>query len=138
MIEQTLFIIKPDAYKEKLVGKIITKIEEGGFKITKMTLKKLTRKEAENLYDVHRYRDFFEPLVLFILEGPIIALILERENAIKHLRGAIGKTNPKESEPGTIRALYGTNKSRNAVHASDSKESFIREVSVLFPSYTIT
>lgn len=134
MIEQTLLIIKPDAYKRRLVGKIISIVEREGFELKDIILKKLTQEEAEKLYNVHRGKDFFEPLVFFMMEAPIIALVLEGDDAILRLRNIVGDTDPKKSKQGTIRALFGTNTLRNAVHASDSEASFIKEVRVFSPN----
>lgn len=138
MIEQTLLIIKPDAYKRRLVGKIITQVEEEGFNIIRIILKSLTGKEAESLYEVHRGMDFFEPLVLFMREAPVIVLALERENAVSCLRKIVGKTNPDEAAPETIRALYGTSTRRNVVHAVESKEAFEKEIRIFFPDFKTT
>lgn len=137
-MEQTLLIIKPDAYKRKLVGKIITWIEQEGFDIIRITLKSLTEEEAEVLYEVHRGKDFFEPLILFMREAPVVALVVEGKDAVGRLREIVGKTNPDEAAPETIRALYGTSTSKNAVHAADSKEAFEREVRVFFPDFKTT
>ncbi len=135
MIEQTLLLIKPDAFKKRIIGKIITQVEQEGFNIAEISLKSLTQEEAEALYEVHRGKDFFEPLISFIREAPVIALVLERKGAIGHLRKIIGKTNPDEAAPQTIRALYGTSIRRNVVHAAESREAFEKEVRIFFPDF---
>ncbi len=95
----------------------------------------LTRERAEQFYDVHRERPFFRPLVTFMTSGPALALALERDNAVSHLRDVIGATDPAQAKPGTIRRLYAQSKERNAIHASDSPDNAAREVSFFFPLY---
>lgn len=132
MIEQTLLVIKPDAIKNRLVGKIITRIEEEGFAIKEINVKSLTEQETLTMYEEHRGKNFFDPLLVFMRETPVVALILERKNGLSHLREIVGKTDPKRARAGTIRALYGTDTRRNVVHASDSNERFLKEVELFF------
>ena len=132
MMETTLAIIKPDAYKNGFTGKIIDKIIKEGFIIKEMRQINLSRKDAEGFYDVHRNRPFFSELVEFMCSGNCVVLSLERENAIIKWREVIGSTNPEEAEDGTIRALYGTNTGNNAVHGSDSTDNGILESNYFF------
>ncbi len=132
MRERTLLIIKPDAVSRRVIGKIISAVEEGGFEIEDIRFLRWKREDAEGFYHVHRGKPFFEGLIKFMTSGPIVALLLERENAIKTLRKLVGPTDPIEAPPCTIRALYGTNVRRNAVHASDSPESAKFEIEFIF------
>jgi len=120
MLEKTLAIIKPDAVKKKVVGKIIQRIEEEGFGISGMKLLRLSKEEAKGFYIVHKEKPFYESLTDFMSSGEIIILILERENAIAHWREVMGATDPALARPGTIRRELGFSIERNAVHGSDS------------------
>src|SRR5881394_4123639 len=129
----TLAIIKPDAVSANKIGKIIAHLEGEGFRIREAQLVRLTKERAESFYEVHRERPFFRPLVSFMTSGPALALALERDNAVAHLRKVIGATDPAQAEPGTIRKLYAQSKERNAIHASDSAENAAREIAFFFP-----
>lgn len=131
-LERTLAIIKPDAVAAGKAGKIISMIEEAGFRILAMRMQKLTRAEAEGFYAVHRGKPFFEELVAFMTEGPVILMALEREDAIAKWREVMGATDPKKAAPGTVRALYGTDIGRNASHGSDAPETAAFEVAWFF------
>ena len=131
----TLAIIKPDAVAARHVGKIIAHLEAEGFHIVDARMVRLTQDRAEAFYEVHRERPFFRPLVTFMTSGPALALALERDNAVSHLREVIGATDPAQAKPGTIRRLYAQSKERNAIHASDSPENATREVAFFFPLY---
>jgi len=131
-MEKTLLIIKPDAVERNLIGKIISMCEDNGFKILNIKMEKMTREKAESFYAVHKGKEFFDKLVNYITSGYVVALLLERENAIEMLRELIGSTDPKEARPGTVRFLYGIDITKNSVHASDSKESFEYEVKHFF------
>jgi nucleoside-diphosphate kinase len=130
----TLAIIKPDAVTARHTGKIIAHLEAEGFQIRDAQMVRLTKERAESFYEVHRERPFFQPLVSFMTSGPALALALERDNAVAHLRKVIGATDPAQAEPGTIRKLYAQSKERNAIHASDSPENAAREVAFFFPA----
>src|SRR5437667_7910596 len=130
----TLAIIKPDAVRAGKAGKILNHLESAGFKIRAARLVQLTTGQAEAFYEVHRDRPFFRPLVAFMTSGPALALALERNDAVTHLRKVIGATDPAQAEPGTIRRLYAQSKERNAIHASDSPENAAREVAFFFPA----
>ncbi|HXG97135.1 MAG TPA: nucleoside-diphosphate kinase [Gemmatimonadales bacterium] len=130
----TLAIIKPDAVAARHTGKIIAHLEAEGFQIRDAQMVFLTVARAESFYEVHRDRPFFRPLVAFMTSGPALALALERNDAVTHLRKVIGATDPAQAEPGTIRRLYAQSKERNAIHASDSPENAAREVAFFFPA----
>ena len=123
MIEKTLSIIKPDAVENGHIGAILNKINASGFKIVAMKYTKLTKEKAEKFYEVHSERPFYRELVSFMSRGPIVAAILEKENAVEEFRKLIGSTNPAEAEEGTIRNLYATSMGENAIHGSDSDEN---------------
>ena len=128
----TLAIMKPDAVKNRLTGKILAHLEADSFVVRAARLVKLTVAEAESFYEVHRARPFFRPLVTFMTSGPALALALERDDAVTRLRDVIGATDPAEAKPGTVRKLYAESKERNAIHASDSPENAAREVGFFF------
>jgi nucleoside-diphosphate kinase len=130
----TLAIIKPDAVAARHTGKIIAHLEAEGFHIRDAQMVTLTEARAEQFYEVHRERPFFRPLVAFMTSGPALALALERDDAVTHLRKVIGATDPAQAAPGTIRRLYAQSKERNAIHASDSAENAAREVAFFFPA----
>lgn len=129
----TLAIIKPDAVGTGKTGAILGHLEQAGFKIRAARLVRLSTKEAEAFYEVHRERPFYRSLVTFMTSGPALAVALERANAVAHLREVIGATDPAEAQPGTVRKLYAVSKERNAIHASDSPETAAREVAFFFP-----
>jgi nucleoside-diphosphate kinase len=128
----TLAIIKPDAVQAGNTGKILALLEGQGFRIRAARLVRLSQLQAEAFYAVHRERPFFRPLVTFMTSGPALALALERDNAVAHLREVIGATDPAEAKAGTVRKLYAQSKERNAIHASDSPENAAREVAFFF------
>jgi nucleoside-diphosphate kinase len=121
MREKTLAIIKPDAVKKRVIGKIIQRIEDEGFEIIKMKLLHLTKEEAKAFYVVHKDKHFYDSLTEFMSSGEIVVMILERENAIAHWREVMGATDPALAKPGTIRREFGFSVERNAVHGSDSR-----------------
>jgi nucleoside-diphosphate kinase len=128
----TLAIVKPDAVAARNTGKIIAHLEGEGFVIRAARLVRLNKGRAESFYEVHRERPFFQPLVAFMTSGPALAIALERDNAVAHLREVIGATDPAQAQAGTIRKLYAQSKERNAIHASDSPENAAREVAFFF------
>jgi len=131
-MERTFAIIKPDAVANGHTGKIIDIILQSGFTLRGMKLKHLTRKEAEGFYAVHRERGFFNELVEFMSEGPVVVLCLEREDAIKKWREVMGATNPANAADGTIRKLFAENVGRNSVHGSDAPETAAVEIPYFF------
>jgi nucleoside-diphosphate kinase len=130
---RTLAIIKPDAVLAHNTGKILAHLEQAGFAIRAARLVRLTERQAEAFYAIHRERPFFRSLVTFMTSGPALALALERDDAVAALRRVIGATDPAQAESGTIRKLYAQSKERNAIHASDSDENAAREVGFFFP-----
>lgn len=130
---QTFTMIKPTAFKKNYAGAIIKMIsEEGGFQVKAMKLTRLTAEQAGQFYAVHKGKPFYESLVEFMSSGPIVAMILEKENAVEDFRNFIGATNPENAAEGTIRKLYGTNLQQNAVHGSDSDENAVIEADFFF------
>ena len=132
MAEQTLIIIKPDAVKRNLVGEILSRFEKKGFTISKLKALNFTVEMAEQFYSVHSSKPFFGELVSFITSRKVVAAVIEGENVIDTTREIIGKTNPKDASPGTIRGDFGIDITENSIHASDSSESFDKEVNVVF------
>jgi nucleoside-diphosphate kinase len=128
----TLIMIKPTAVRKGFIGPIMAKIAEGGFRIKAMKYTKLSLEEAEAFYAVHAERPFYGELTSFMSSGPIVAAILEKDNAVEEWRNFIGATNPAEAAEGTIRRLYGTSLGENAVHGSDSDENAIIESNFFF------
>lgn len=137
MKERTLAIIKPDAISKKLAGPIIKRIEDEGFKIIGLKLIHLKKEQAMEFYEEHKEKNFFNSLIEFITETPVIVLALEKENAISDLRKLMGATDPKKAEPNTLRALYGSNIERNAIHGSADKTAAERELNFFFAKYEI-
>ena len=130
--EQTLIIIKPDAFKRSLTGKILSRFEDKGFKIKNLRLLNFSVRQAEDFYSSHVGKPFFTELVSFISSGAAVVCILEGNNAIETARILIGSTKSFEAAPGTIRGDYGLGITDNIIHASDSYESFIKESRVIF------
>mgnify|MGYP000214016101 CR=1 FL=1 len=128
----TFTMIKPKAMENGSMGNIIAKIIEGGFKIKALKLTNMTKEQAMEFYAVHKERPFYNGLTDFMSSGPIVAAVLEKENAIKAYRDFIGATNPSDAAEGTIRALYGTSIEANAVHGSDSDENAQIEAGFFF------
>ena len=132
MAEQTLFIVKPDGVERKLVGDIVSRFEHRGFKILKLKMFTFTKQMAEEFYSAHNTKPFFGELVSFITSGNVVATIIEGNNAIATTRAMIGSTKSFDAAPGTIRGDFGLGISDNIIHASDSKESFEKEIAVVF------
>jgi nucleoside-diphosphate kinase len=134
MTEKTLAIIKPDAVKKKVVGKIIQRIEGEGFEISGLKMLHLTKEEAEGFYIVHRAKPFYASLTDFMSSGEIVMMILEGENAIEKWRKIMGVTDPALAEPGTIRHQYGFSVERNATHGSDAPQTAEWEINYFYKS----
>jgi nucleoside-diphosphate kinase len=132
MIERTLAIIKPDAVKKRIVGKILDRIEEEGFQIVEMKMVRLTKDGARGFYAVHKGKPFFQGLTDFISSGEIVVMALERENAIAHWREVMGETDPARAQIGTLRRTYGFSIERNAVHGSDAPQTAETEIGYFF------
>ena len=120
---RTFTMIKPDAVQDGHIGAILAQINAAGFRIVAMKLTQLSPAKARQFYEVHKERRFYGELVSFMSSGPIVAAILEKDNAVEDFRKLIGATDPSKAEPGTIRALYARNVGENAVHGSDSDEN---------------
>ncbi|HKA24748.1 MAG TPA: nucleoside-diphosphate kinase [Candidatus Eisenbacteria bacterium] len=131
-MERTLFIVKPDAVERNLIGKILAQVESQGFRVVHARLAHLTRAQAEGFYAEHKERPFFPDLVTYMTSGPVLLLGLEREGAVKKLREVVGATDPLQADHGTVRKLFGIDKQRNSVHASDSAASAERELEFFF------
>ena len=129
---KTLIMIKPTAVRKGFIGPIMAKIAEGGFRIAAMKYTKLSLEDARAFYAVHSERPFYAELTEFMSSGPIVAAILEKDNAVEEWRNYIGATNPADAAEGTIRKLYGTSLGENAVHGSDSDENAVIEGNFFF------
>ena len=136
-LERTLCILKPDCVRKNLIGAVVSKIQEAGFKVCAMKMIQLSKKEAEGFYAVHAERPFFGELTDFMSSGPCVPIVLEKENAIADYRALIGATNPEEAAEGTIRKLYADNVGENCVHGSDSVENGKIEANYFFPEHSI-
>ena len=132
MANTTLMMIKPDAVEKGHIGNILEKVTSAGFSIKALKLTQLTVDNAESFYDIHKERPFFGELITFMTRGPIVAAVLEKENAVSDFRTLIGSTNPSEAAEGTLRKLYATSMGENAVHGSDSDENAALEASFHF------
>ncbi|MCK4353103.1 nucleoside-diphosphate kinase [candidate division WOR-3 bacterium] len=132
MVEKTLFIIKPDATKRGIIGKILARIENEDFKIVELKSLKLSKKKAEKFYKIHQGKPFYPELTDFMSSGKIIVCLLAREKGVKYLREVVGATDPELAKPNTLRNLFGTSIRENAVHASDSKKTADWEISFFF------
>jgi nucleoside-diphosphate kinase len=131
-MDRTLAIIKPDATKKRIIGKIISRIEEEGFTIARMKLVRLTKDEAKGFYIVHKEKGFYESLTEFMSSAPVVIMVLEAENAIKLWRDVMGATDPALAKPGAIRHVHGFSIERNAVHGSDARETAEWEIDYFF------
>lgn len=131
-MERTLVIIKPDAVQRGLIGPILTRFEQRGLRFAALKLMQITPELAERHYGVHRGKGFYQGLIEFITSGPVVAAIVEGNQAIEVVRGMMGGTKPATSPPGTIRADYGLDVGRNLVHGSDGKDTADFEISIFF------
>jgi len=131
-LERTLLIIKPDGVARGLTGEIIGRFERAAFRVAALKQLTLAEELARRLYAEHEGKAFFASLIAFITSGPVVALVLERDEAIARVRQLVGQTNPLEAAPGSIRADLGLDGRRNTVHASDSAASAAREIGLLF------
>ena len=132
MTEQTLFIVKPDGVKRQLVGEIVARFERKGFVIQKLKMFTFTHDLAAEFYDVHKDKPFFGELLEYITSGPVVVAVIEGNNAVATTRQMVGATKSFEAEPGSIRGDFGLGFTENIIHASDSTESFDKEVNVVF------
>ncbi len=136
-MEKTLSIIKPDAVKKGVIGKILDRFESNGLRIAAMKKVQLSKEQAEAFYAVHKERPFFKDLVEFMISGPVVVSVLEGEGAVLKNRDLMGATNPKEAQPGTIRADFAESIDANAIHGSDSLENAKIEIKFFFKSNEI-
>ncbi|GER71600.1 nucleoside diphosphate kinase [Weizmannia acidilactici] len=131
-MERTFLMVKPDGVQRQLIGEIVSRFEKKGFRLVGAKLMQISTELAEKHYAEHKERPFFGDLVEFITSGPVFAMVWEGENVIATARQMMGKTNPAEAAPGTIRGDYGMIVSKNIIHGSDSEESAKREISLFF------
>jgi nucleoside-diphosphate kinase len=131
-VERTLSIIKPDAVAKNVIGQVNSRFEKAGLRIVAAKMMRLTKKQAEEFYGVHKERPFFNALVGFMSSGPVMVQVLEGENAIAMNRQVMGATNPKEAAAGTIRADFAASIDHNAVHGSDAAETAAQEIAFFF------
>ncbi len=136
-MERTLAILKPDCVQRNLIGKVIERIEEAGFKIIGMKMVKLSRESAMGFYEVHKERPFFNDLIDYMTSGFVVPMVLEKYNAVEDFRKLIGATDPAKAEEGTIRRLYATSIQENIVHGSDSPENAIKEINHFFSRHEL-
>jgi len=136
--EQTFVMIKPDGVQRGLIGNIINRFEQKGIKLVAMKLVSVSKDLAEKHYGVHKGKPFFEPTVKYITSSPVVAMVLEGENAIEIVRGMMGKTNPSEASSGTIRGDFGQFIGRNIVHGSDGKDTAEFEINLWFSKEELT
>lgn len=136
-IERTLSIIKPDAVKKNVIGKILSRFEDAGLNISALRFAQLSKDDAAGFYAVHKTRPFFNDLVEFMTSGPVCIQVLEGEDAIKKNRELMGATDPKQADAGTIRADFAESIDANAVHGSDSAENAAIEIAYFFPSMNV-
>ncbi|OAQ21121.1 nucleoside-diphosphate kinase [Thermosulfurimonas dismutans] len=131
-MERTLSLIKPDGVSRNLIGEVIRFFEKAGLKVVALKMLRLTKEEAKQFYIVHKERPFYDSLTDYMSSGPIVAMVLEGENAIARCREIMGATDPAEAAEGTIRKTFGLDKEKNTVHGSDSPESAAREIAFFF------
>lgn len=136
-MERTLAILKPDCVRKALIGEVVRRIQEAGFEVRALQMKRLSKTEAERFYAVHEGRPFFDDLTAFMSSGPCVPIVLEKENAVKDFRALIGATNPAEAEEGSIRGDFADSTGENIVHGSDSVENGKLEASFFFPEHEI-
>ena len=131
-MERTLTILKPDSVAAGKTGAILAQLEKEGFRFVGLRRARLSRDQARAFYAVHRERPFYDALVAFMTEGPVVVAALERDNAVAHLRKTMGATDSRKADPGTVRQLHGTDIERNAIHGSDSAENAAKEIAFFF------
>lgn len=141
-METSFVMIKPDGVQRRLIGRIIDRFESAGLKISAIKLLNVKKEKAEEHYAVHKGKPFYDGLIKYITSGPVVVMIVEGENAIQRVRRIVGKTNPQEANPGTIRGDFCQHIGRNAIHASDGPETATMEIKIWFPqeeiaSYTL-
>ncbi|MCU0852480.1 MAG: nucleoside-diphosphate kinase [Thermoplasmata archaeon] len=136
-MEKTFVMVKPDGVERGIVGKVVQRFEDRGLKICAIKMMKIPRELAERHYEEHKGKGFYEPLLSYITSGPVVCMVLEGENAVANARAMMGKTNPQDAAPGTIRGDFAQVTGRNVIHGSDSSESAKREIKLFFNDYEI-
>ncbi len=131
-MEKTFVMIKPDGVQRNLTGKIISRLEEKGYKLVALKMLQLTEEQAKTHYIEHIERPFFPSVLAYITSGPVVAMVWEGENVVKGVRKLMGATDPKDAEPGTIRGDFGINIGKNVIHGADAPESALREMGIYF------
>ena len=131
-MSRTLLIVKPDAVERNLIGHVVGRLERAGFRVVEMRMVRLTGDKARAFYAVHEGKPFLNDLVAFMTSGPVVPMVLEKENAVEDLRTLIGATNPANAACGTIRQEIALNIEKNSVHASDSDENATKEIAHFF------
>ncbi|RLG71475.1 MAG: nucleoside-diphosphate kinase [Thermoprotei archaeon] len=132
VVQRTFVMIKPDGVRRRLVGEIIRRFESKGLKIVALKMVKLSREKAEELYAVHKGKHFFKDLIEFVTSGPVVAMVLEGDEAVSVVRTMIGPTDGRKAPPGTIRGDFALSVQENIIHAADSVETAIREMKIIF------
>lgn len=132
MGNRTLAILKPDCVEKNLIGKVVSHIQDAGFKVIGMKMVHLTNDSAGGFYEIHKERPFYNDLLAYMTSGPCVPIALEKENAVEDFRKLIGATNPENAEEGTIRKMYAESIEKNIVHGSDSDENAAKEISHFF------
>jgi nucleoside-diphosphate kinase len=131
--EETLLVIKPDGVRRKLIGEVMARLEKENLEIEDMRMLRLSRERAEELYSVHGSKNFYNDLIDYVTSGPVVAIKILGVGSIETVRNLVGSTDPSKAVPGTIRGDLAESIDQNLVHASDSKESALREIKILFP-----
>jgi nucleoside-diphosphate kinase len=131
-VERTFAMFKPGVLQRRVVGELVSRIERKGFNIVALKVMRISQSLAETHYAEHAQKGFFPSLIGYVTSGPVVAMVLERADAVRVLRGVVGATNPDNAQPGTIRGDFGVSTERNLIHASDSPESAAREVALFF------
>ena len=131
-MERTLMMVKPDAVGKNAIGAILQRVESEGFLVRELRMTQLSNEQGQDFYEVHKERPFYDELVQFMTRGPVIPAVLERENAVLHLREVLGVTDSTQAAEGTVRNLYGTDVQENAIHGSDSQENAALETAFFF------
>ena len=131
-MERTLSIVKPDGVKKGLIGEVIKRFEKNDLKVIGLKMVKMSKREAEEFYVVHREKSFFKSLTRFMSSGPVVVMVLEGDNAIQRLRNLMGATDPQEAAEGTLRRQFGSNIERNVVHGSDAPDTAAFEIGYFF------
>ena len=131
-MERTLSIVKPDGVEKGLIGEVIKRFEDKGLQVIGLKMVKMSKREAEGFYEVHRGKPFFESLTTFMSSGPAVVMVLEGDNAIQRVRDLMGATDPQEAAEGTLRRQFGSNIERNVVHGSDAPDTAAFEIGYFF------